>query len=114
MVAAAGAFTAGMGSFQRIGRSCILPMFLASIATPISTGIGMVLGHESIWFVFIAGLWALGYGLLAESAGGTSWVGQQCVIVLLVRTAPDRHHHSRHLFHSGQARLIPTQNRAFS
>lgn len=87
MVATAGAFTAGMGSFQRIGRSCILPMLLASIGTPISTGIGMVIGHESVWFVFIAGLWALGYGLLAESAGGTSWVGQQCVIVLLVGSA---------------------------
>jgi len=97
MVAAAGAFTAGMGSFQRIGRSCILPMFLASIATPISTGIGMVLGHESIWFVFIAGLWALGYGLLAESAGGTSWVGQQCVIVLLVGSA----------FHVNAAAVLP-------
>jgi hypothetical protein len=83
MVSAAGAFTAGMGSFQRIGRSCILPMFLASIATPISTGIGMVLGNQTVWFVFVAGIWALGYGLLAESAGGTSWVGQKCVFGLL-------------------------------
>jgi len=87
MVAAAGAFTAGMGSFQRIGRSCILPMLLASVATPVSTGIGMIMGHQNVWFVFVAGLWALGYGLLAESAGGTSWVGQQCVIVLLVGSA---------------------------
>jgi hypothetical protein len=62
-------------------------MLLASVATPVSTGIGMVLGHDSITFVFVAGIWALAYGLLTEVGGGTSWVGLQCVIVLLVGSA---------------------------
>ncbi len=91
LVAAAGAYTAGLGALQRIGRSCLLPMLLASFGTAISTGVGMVLGHQSLWFVAVAGLWALIYGLLTAARGGTSWVGLQCVIVLLVASAFHTH-----------------------
>lgn len=87
MIAASGAFTAGLGARQKIGKSCVLPMLLVSVCMAGSTCIGMYLGHESLWIVFMAGLWALIYGLLTELRGGTSWIGQQATIVLLVASA---------------------------
>lgn len=87
LVAAAGAFTTGLGSLQRIRGSCLLPMLLAAVGMAFSTFVGMVAGHQSLGFVFIAGLWAAAYALLTAIKGGTSWVGLQCTVFLLVASA---------------------------
>lgn len=87
LVATAGAFTAGFGSRQDIRGSRVLPMLLASGGIALSTFIGMLLGHQSILFVVVAGIWAALYALLTEMKGGTSWVGQQCTVYLLVASA---------------------------
>jgi Fusaric acid resistance protein-like len=87
LVAAAGAFTAGLGSLQRIRGSCLLPMALAAVGMSVSTFVGMLLGHQSLLFVLCAGVWAGGYALLTAIKGGTSWVGLQCAVWLLVSSA---------------------------
>lgn len=87
LVAAAGAFTAGLGSLQRIRGSCILPMVLAAVGMAFSTFVGMLLGHQSVIFVLAAGLWAATYALLTAMKGGTSWVGLQCTVFLIVASA---------------------------
>lgn len=87
LVAAAGAFTAGLGSLQKIRRSCLLPMLLATIGMALSTFIGMVLGHLSLVFVVVTGLWAAGYALLTVMKGGTSWVALQWTVWLIVSGA---------------------------
>ncbi len=87
LIAAAGAFTAGLGSLQRIRGSCLIPMLLAAVGMAFSTFVGMVLGHQSVAFVFVAALWAAVYALLTAIKGGTSWVGLQCCVFLLVAGA---------------------------
>lgn len=87
LVAAAGAFTTGLGSLQRIRGSCLIPMLLAAVGMTLSTLVGMVLGHQSLLMVFVAGGWAATYALLTAMKGGTSWVGLQCTVFLLVASA---------------------------
>ncbi|MGB6132131.1 MAG: FUSC family protein [Acidobacteriaceae bacterium] len=87
LVAAAGAFTTGLGSLHRICGSCVIPMLLAAVGMAFSTFVGMVVGHQSIVFVFIAGFWAAAYALLTVMRGGTSWVGLQWTVFLLVASA---------------------------
>lgn len=87
LVAAAGAFTTGLGSMQRIRGSCLIPMLLAAVGMTLSTFVGMTLGHQSLLMVFAAGGWAATYALLTAMKGGTSWVGLQCTVFLLVASA---------------------------
>jgi hypothetical protein len=87
MIAASGAVTVGFGAMQSIDGSRFVPMIGASIGMAISTLIGMVAGHDSYVLVATCALWGFGYGLLTTRAAGVSWVGQQCVVTLLVASA---------------------------
>lgn len=87
LVAAAGAFTTGLGSLQTIRGSCLLPMLMAAIGLTLSTFIGMTLGHQSLAFVLMAGVWSAGYALLTAMKGGTSWVALQWTVWFLVAGA---------------------------
>jgi hypothetical protein len=87
LVAAAGAFTTGLGSLQRIRGSCLIPMLLAAVGMALSTFVGMTLGHQSLWFVGLAAVWAASYALLTVMRGGTSWVAQQWAVWFLVSGA---------------------------
>ncbi|MGC2162752.1 MAG: FUSC family protein [Silvibacterium sp.] len=87
MIAAGGAMTVGFGSKQSIDRSRLLPMIFASVGIAFSTFVGMVAGHANFVLVGIAALWAFGYGMLTARPGGYGWVGQQCVVTLLVGSA---------------------------
>lgn len=87
LVAAAGAFTTGLGSLQTIRGSCLIPMLLAAVGMAVSTFVGMVLGHQSLLFVLLSGVWAAMYALLTVMRGGRSWVGLQCTVFLLVASA---------------------------
>jgi hypothetical protein len=87
LVAAAGAFTTGLGALQTIRGSCTIPMLLAAAGVTLSTFVGMVVGHQSVAFLVVSGLWAAIYALLTALKGGTSWVGLQCAVFLLVSSA---------------------------
>jgi hypothetical protein len=87
MIAAGGAMTVGYGSKQRIAESRLLPMILASIGIAFSTFIGMIAGHTNLILVPLAALWGFGYGMLTDREAGYGWVGQQCVVTLLVGSA---------------------------
>lgn len=87
MIAAGGAMTVGFGSKQSIDRSRLLPMIFASVGIALSTFVGMVAGHENFVLVAVAAFWAFGYGMLTSRPGGYGWVGQQCVVTLLVGSA---------------------------
>jgi hypothetical protein len=62
-------------------------MLLAAAGMSGSTFVGMVLGHRSLWFVVVAGVWAAGYALLTVTKGGTSWVALQWTVWLIVSSA---------------------------
>lgn len=87
LVAAAGAFTTGLGSLQTIRGSCLIPMLLAAVGMSLSTFAGMALGHQSLWFVLMAGVWSATYALLTTMRGGTSWVALQWTVWFLVAGA---------------------------
>lgn len=87
MIAAGGAMTVGFGAKQSIDESRLLPMIFASFGIAFSTFVGMIAGHENFVLVGVAALWAFGYGMLTERPGGYGWVGQQCVVTLLVGSA---------------------------
>jgi hypothetical protein len=87
MIAAGGAMTVGFGARQDIENSQLLPMIFATIGIAFSTFLGMVVGHESFLLVGMAALWGFGYGMLTTREGGYAWVGQQCVVMLVVGSA---------------------------
>ncbi len=87
MIAAGGAMTAGFGAKQSIDGTPLLPIMFVSIGMGFSTFIGMVAGHSSWTLTLIAMAFGFGYGMLSKRGPGYSWVGQQCVVTLLVASA---------------------------
>ena len=87
LIAAGGAMTVGFGTMQSIDGSRFIPMIGAAVGMAFSTLIGMVVGHESYVLLVTAAIWGFAYGLLTTRAAGVSWVGQQCLITLLVASA---------------------------
>lgn len=87
MIAASGAVTVGFGAMQSIDGSRFVPMIGASVGMAVSTLVGMVAGYESYFLVLTCAVWGFGYGLLTTRAAGVGWVGQQCVVTLLVASA---------------------------
>ena len=87
MIAAGGAVNTGFGQKQSIDDSYLVPMIFVTFGMAFSGFLGVLLGHENLLLVFVAALWAFGYGMLTARPGGYSWVGQQCVITFLVASA---------------------------
>lgn len=87
LIAASGAMTVGLGAKQNIDDSRLRPMIFVAFGIAFSTFVGMVAGHLQLFLVLLAALWGFGYGLLASRPVGYSWVGQECVIYMLVGSA---------------------------
>ena len=87
MIAAGGAMTAGFGAKQNIDGTPLLPIMFVSFGMAFSTFLGVVAGHTSWTLTLIATLFGFGYGMMSKRAAGYSWVGQQCVVTLLVASA---------------------------
>ena len=87
MIAAGGAMTTGFGAKHNIDGSPLLTMMFVSLGMSLSTFIGMIAGHEDYWLLAIATVFGFGYGMLSARPAGYSWVGQQCVVTLLVASA---------------------------
>ncbi len=87
MIAAGGAMTAGFGAKQTIDGTPLLPILFVSLGMAFSTFIGMVAGHSNWSLTLIASVFGFGYGMLSKRGAGYSWVGQQCVVTLLVASA---------------------------
>ena len=79
--------TMGFGAKQDIDNSQLLPMIFATLGMAVSIFLGMVVGHENFLLVGMAALWGFGYGMLTAREGGYGWVGQQCVVMLVVGSA---------------------------
>ena len=87
MIAAGGAVTVGFGAMHDIDGSRFVPMIGAAVGMAVSTLIGMVAGHQNYFLLMNCAIWGFGYGLLTTRASGVSWVGQQCVVTMLVASA---------------------------
>jgi hypothetical protein len=84
MIAAGGAMSVGLGSFQRVGRSRVRPMLWAAIGMGVSAVGGSAVGHSGPGALLNAACAGFGGGLLLALGPGASWVGQQCAIAALV------------------------------
>ena len=82
--AAVGAMPVGFGSFQRIGRSRVAPMLLASLGMGLAAFCGSLASPSGAGVVLVTAGWAFAYGLLTALEPGLAWVGLQCVIVVAV------------------------------
>ena len=86
MIAAGGAMTTGFANKHNIEGSALPTMLFVSVGMAFSTFLGMVAGHEGFALLVIASTFGFGYGMLA-SRPSFSWIGQQCVVTLLVASA---------------------------
>jgi len=86
MIAASGAMTTGFGAKHAIEGSPLPTMIFVSLGMSLCTFIGMVAGHTNFTLLVIASLFGFGYGMLSARPS-YSWVGQQCVVTLLVASA---------------------------
>jgi uncharacterized membrane protein YccC len=87
LISAGGAMTAGFGAKQNIEGTPLLPILFVSLGMGLCTFLGMVAGHTNWSITVIASLFGFGYGMLSKRGAGYSWVGQQCVVTLLVASA---------------------------
>ena len=87
LITAGGAMTAGFGAKQNIDGTPLLPIMFVSIGMAVCTFIGMVAGHRGWSLTLIAMAFGFGYGMLSKRQAGYGWVGQQCVVTLLVASA---------------------------
>ncbi len=86
MIAASGAMSVGFGSFQRLGRSRVRPMWWASIGMAICTAGGAIASHSVAGLAIYVAAVGLLYGLMTAISGGTAWISLQCAIFGIVAT----------------------------
>src|ERR1700758_1414620 len=84
ILAAAGAFSAGFGAFQRVTRFHIAPLVLAAVCMAVSIAIGTVASEPLSLYVLIVGVAAATLGLAASFGTGPWWVLLQGAIFLVV------------------------------
>jgi hypothetical protein len=87
LMAAAGAFTVGFGTFQELRGSRITPLLAAAIGMCVSSWVGSVAGHSDVSIILISALWGFLYGTVWNLSPGVAWTGLQCVIWLVISTA---------------------------
>jgi hypothetical protein len=87
IMAAAGAFSVGFGSFQELRHSRTAPMLIAAIGMCVSSWIGSIAGHSNIATVLSSALWGFLYGTVWTLSPGTAWTALQCVVWLVISTA---------------------------
>jgi hypothetical protein len=87
LMAAAGAFTVGFGTFQELRGSRVTPLLTGAIGMCVSSWIGSVAGHSNISIILISALWGFLYGTVWNLSPGIAWTGLQCVIWLVISTA---------------------------
>ncbi|MBS2029757.1 MAG: FUSC family protein [Deltaproteobacteria bacterium] len=91
VMATAGAFTVGFGSFYRVMESRRVAMIFAALGVAVSSWMGSVAGLTPATSALAAGLWGLLYGVFSEFSDDASWVVLQCVIWFFVSSsAPAR------------------------
>ncbi|HEY4186431.1 MAG TPA: FUSC family protein [Polyangia bacterium] len=87
MMAAAGAFSVGFGSFQALGASRRTPMLVATAGMCLSSWIGTWGGQFAPVTVGLSALWGMIYAWAWRRGPGASWIALQCLIWLIISSA---------------------------
>jgi hypothetical protein len=86
VLAAAGAFSVGLGSFHQLGHSRFAPMFFAALGMFMSSWVGTVAGRAGVATIIATGAAAYIYGIVSLKSPGESWVALTCAIWLVIST----------------------------
>jgi hypothetical protein len=81
---AGGAFSAGFGAFQRLGRFHAAPMLLAALCMALTTMLGTLASGHLALYVPTVGVAAFGLGLAASFGAGPWWVLLQGAIFFVI------------------------------
>ncbi|HVY39920.1 MAG TPA: FUSC family protein [Polyangia bacterium] len=87
IMAAAGAFSVGLASFQQIRGSRRLPMLVAAVGICLSSWIGTLAGWSPGLTIALTALWGAACGVAWASGPGVSFVALQCFIWLVISSA---------------------------
>lgn len=87
MMTAAGAFSVGFGSFQRLGSSRLTPMLVAAAGMCVSSWIGTVGGLSATAITLLCAVWGAVYAHAWTRGPGASWIALQCLIWLVLSSA---------------------------
>lgn len=87
VMAAAGAFSVGFGSFQEIRGSRRAPMLLAALVMCVSSWIGTLAGLSVGGTVVVCALWGFLYAATWTLSPGIVWISLQGVVWLVISTA---------------------------
>jgi uncharacterized membrane protein YccC len=87
MAMAAGAVTAGFGSFQRPLYFRGGPMILVSFGIALTAMLGAVTASNTAYLAMAAMVVAFAYGMVGSISASAGWVGLQCCIYLLVSSS---------------------------
>jgi len=87
MVAAAGAFSVGFGSFQRLGTSRTRPMLVAAAGMCLSSWIGTLGGLSGVAIALLCAVWGAIYAVAWTRGAGAAWIALQCLIWLILSSA---------------------------
>ena len=87
VMATAGAFSVGFGSFQELRHSRVAPMWVAAIGMCLSSWIGTLAGHSDVATILVSAPWGFVYGTVWTVSPGTAWTVLQCVIWLVISAA---------------------------
>ena len=91
VMATAGAFSVGFGSFQELRHSRRLPMFLAAAVMCVSSWVGALAGLSGVRAVLACSLWGVLYGAVWTLSPGAAWIALQGVVWLVISTAYPAH-----------------------
>jgi len=91
VMAAAGAFSVGFGSFQELRRSRRAPMLLAAAVMCVSSWIGALAGLSNTGAVLACTFWGYLYGTVWTLSPGVAWIALQGVVWLVISTAYPAH-----------------------
>jgi Fusaric acid resistance protein-like len=87
VMAGAGAFSVGFGSFQELRHSRSAPMLFAAVIMCISSWIGTVAGYWVGGTIVVCTLWGFLYAATWTLSPGIVWIALQGVVWLVISTA---------------------------
>ena len=87
LLAAAGAFSAGFGAFQRLTRFHVAPMLFAAVCMSLSTTVGTVASGSPLTDASVVTIAAFSLGLAGSFGTGPWWVLLQGAIFLVISGA---------------------------
>ncbi len=91
VMAAAGAFSVGFGSFQELRHSRRAPMLLAAWVMCVSSWIGSLAGLSGVGTVLACTVWGFLYGTVWALSPAAAWISLQGVVWLVISTAYPAH-----------------------